>query len=425
MRGSELLEKLSLADSAYVETAAVPPRTTKKFHHRWAAAAACIALLAVAGGIWLSSAPAPTTTPGPSLDGSVVTEPEPDNQTEGPRPVWEFHYNEAQAMTDAARPYIPGYFQEPLSEAELEAVQPGMWIDWMNFTGTAGFDGEGQLQEVYLWVTTTDPDTTVTVILSPDGPASCCLLPEDAVSSYCSGVEYMVSRWESDGWVTLLAESQLHGVWLHFSVTVTADREEQARSDFEEILESFTVYTASQPDLSAITAQEIPQWQDTALTQAEALADPDFGAYFLSSPPSGFAEESIRRYQDQHTNALWGLWARGYDELRWEVRQMTEEDSARLVDVSQREQYDLSLYPIPRADSVPEQLRDIVDHPIFQAEDLTLEIVTARANTVSDAGDSDGIRMDFAVRYGEVIVEVQSKGVDVQWLYEQLIALRP
>lgn len=423
MRGSELLEKLSLADRAYVEAAAVPPRTARKSHRRWAAAAACVALLAAAGGIWLGAPASPT--PVPSLDGSVVTEPESDNQTEGPRPVWEFHYNEAEAMTDAARPYIPGYFQEPLSEAELEAVQPGMWMDWMNFTGTAGFDGQGQLQEVYLWVTTRDPDATVTVILSPDGPASCCLLPEDAVSSYCSGVEYMVSRWESDGWVTLLAESQLHGVWLHFSVTVTADREEQARSDFEEILESFTVYTASQPDLSAITAQEIPQWQDTALTQAEALADPDFGAYFLSSPLSGFAEESIRRYQDQHTNALWGLWARGYDELRWEVRQMTEEDSARLVDGSQREQYDLSLYPIPRADSVPEQLRDIVDHPIFQAEDLTLEIVTARATTVSDAGDSDGIRMDFAVRYGEVIVEVQSKGVDVQWLYEQLIALRP
>lgn len=430
MRGRELLEKLSLVDGAYVEAAAVPPHTARKPYRPWAAAAACIALLAVAGGIWLDS-PAPSTTPIPSLDGShgsVVTKPEQEDpeETDGPQPVWEFHYNEAEAMTDAARPYIPGYFQEPLSEAELEAVQPGMWLEWMDFTGTAGFDGQGQLQEVFLWVTTTDPDATVTVILSPDGPASCCLLPEDAIPSYCSGVEYMVSRWDTgDDQVTLLAESQLHDVWFHFSVTVASDREEQAQSDFEDILEAFTFYTASAPDLSAVTAQEIPQWQDTALTQTEALADPDFGAYFLSSPPSGFTEDTIRRYQNQHTNALWGLWAHGYDALRWEVRQMTPEDSGHLVDVSRREQYDLSLYPIPRADSVPEHLREIVDHPIFAAEDLTLEVLTARANTVTDAGDSDGVRMDFAVRYGDIIVEVQSKGVDVQWLYDQLMALRP
>ena len=435
MRGSELLDKLSLVDSAYVEAAAVP-RQSARPNHRWAAVAACIALLAAVGSLWLGQVPTPgQSVPPNGTEGRlppVTTQDAEDTQNEdaeGPAPQWDFYYNDMGTdymVVDAARRNIPGYFREALNQTELDAVQPGMWLEWMNFSGEAGFDGEGNLLEVILWVTTSQPNITVAVTLSTDGIVPCFLMSEDAVPSMCGDVEYRLGRRvEPSGGVSLLAESQMHGIWFTFSLHATADAEAQAQADFEDILECFTFYEQGRPNLSAVTAAEIPTWQDKNLSQTEALADPDFGAWFLPTAPSGFAEESIRRYQDQNTNALWGLWTREYDQLRWEVRYLTTEDADNLVDISEPETYDLSRYPIPRAESVPEQLRDTVARPIFNAEELTWEVLSTRADTAVDTGDSDGVRMNFGVRYGNIIVEIQSKGVDTQWIYEQLMALRP
>lgn len=85
----------------------------------------------------------------------------------------------------------------------------------------------------------------------------------------------------------------------------------------------------------------------------------------------------------------------------------------------------MSLYPIPRASSVPDDLREIVDNPIFSADELTMDAVWARAYTTGESGDSDGWRMAFSVRYGDTIVEVRTKGVDPEWLYQQLVNLIP
>ena len=70
-----------------------------------------------------------------------------------------------------------------------------------------------------------------------------------------------------------------------------------------------------------------------------------------------------------------------------------------------------------------ERLREIVDDPIFDAEELTLEAVYRRAYKVQDAGDTDGWRMRFSVKYGDVIVSVSTKGVDPEWVYQQLMNL--
>ena len=106
------------------------------------------------------------------------------------------------------------------------------------------------------------------------------------------------------------------------------------------------------------------------------------------------------------------------------VTHYTDADASRLTGINELENYDLSRYPIPRADSVPEELREIVDDPIFDAEELTLEAVYRRAYKVQDAGDTDGWRMRFSVRYGDVLISINSKGVEPEWLFDQLIRLR-
>ena len=106
------------------------------------------------------------------------------------------------------------------------------------------------------------------------------------------------------------------------------------------------------------------------------------------------------------------------------VSPYAEADAHRLTSVEDKENYDLALYPIPRADSVPDELREIVDNPIFDAEELTLEAVYRRAYKVHDAGDTDGWRMEFSVKYGDVVVTVRAKGVTPEWVYQQLMLLK-
>ena len=86
--------------------------------------------------------------------------------------------------------------------------------------------------------------------------------------------------------------------------------------------------------------------------------------------------------------------------------------------------YDLALYPIPRASSVPKELRQIVDNPIFYAEELTQDAVWARAYKTGETGDSDGWRMTFSVIYGDTVVEIRGKGVNPEWIYQQLVDLK-
>ena len=74
--------------------------------------------------------------------------------------------------------------------------------------------------------------------------------------------------------------------------------------------------------------------------------------------------------------------------------------------------YDMGLYPIPLAEPVPKELWEIVSNLIFRAEELTLNVVWKRAYQVEEAGDTSGYRMQFSVLYGDVAVEINSKGVD-------------
>ena len=79
----------------------------------------------------------------------------------------------------------------------------------------------------------------------------------------------------------------------------------------------------------------------------------------------------------------------------------------------------------PFAESVPADKRQIVDEPIFRAEELTLDAVRARTLSVADAGDSAGERMSFAVLFdGDVLVRISTKGVSHEWVFEQLSAMR-
>lgn len=136
----------------------------------------------------------------------------------------------------------------------------------------------------------------------------------------------------------------------------------------------------------AITVDEAtavtPPFSGAYLTQEQAYADADFGAY-LCEPPAGFGEREFLRVGD----VLLASFRRGYDYVDWHVSRETSDAAVA-------------------------------------AADLTPELVAERMYWANDAGDTDGARiMNFCVDYGDVVVRVTAKGVTAEWLYQQLTVL--
>lgn len=392
---------------------------------KWGAMAACFCLLIAAVAVAPNLFPGTTPVPPNNNDFPIQTDPnqsEGSEHTEGPWNPWQANFNTVTGVLDAARRYIPGYFTEELSADEIEALEPGMRIEYMQYSGFAGFDGDGNLIDVCLNVTTSIPNNDVSILISEDGITRDYVMDMvEPVISVCEKVEYKVYQWDNgNGQVTLAADAIINGYSYAFTMQTSTQNVKQAKEDFTRVLECFAYYAEGKPDLSAVVADEIPEWFDKSLSHQEALNDSDFGTFMLREVPSGFVAESIRRYKDQTADYLSGLWTSGYDELWWKVYTLGEADKDRLTSIEDTENYDLSLYPIPRASSVPEDLREIVDNPVFSADELTMDAVWARAYTTGEAGDSDGWRMAFSVRYGDTIVEVRTKGVDPEWVYHQL-----
>lgn len=166
-----------------------------------------------------------------------------------------------------------------------------------------------------------------------------------------------------------------------------------------------------------------PGFIPAKLTLSQAQGDPDFGAYVPQHMP-GFNFESAWRIVNQQRDGLRLNYVKGMRYLTLTISRKTTDDEARIVDLSKPETYDLALYPIPRAESLPNELREIVNNPVFKAEDLSLKAVKTRAYTVNDAGDDNtGYRMNFSVLYGDVVVELNVKGGQPEDIFNILRAI--
>lgn len=322
--------------------------------------------------------------------------------------------------------YIPGYFTQELSEDDVAALFGDAWpqlSEDYEVSAEAGFSGEGELQQVNVTCEGRDTGRIVSIVMAPGAVPMDVMLPKDAESTDVNGKAVMAGFWEnpSDERPTLhFATFMLAETGYYIEVAGDGTVQDEIASFVAMIIESGAA------DLNKVTPDYIPEWREDDVTLAEALNDPDFGDYVPHGAPDGFSFESGRRVLNQRQDYLRVTWSSGMKYVTWTVRRMEQRDNARIVDVTAREAYDLSLYPIPRAESVPAELRETVDNPIVRAKYLTIDFIRARSYTVDDAGDDNtGYRMRFGVVYdeGEVLVELNAKGVtpeDVLEMFEGL-----
>ena len=442
MNTRQILQALDAADEDLlqeVDRIRCTKRKRSSIGYKWLATAACLCVLCIS--VWAlansnqrdtplietqilaSSSPTPNTEPSlvPTAS-SIPTESESVLPTEEIL-LWTPHYNEAKEAIDGALRQDVCLFSAELTKEELLSFTPSKKPVWFSHEGYGIFYGNGALRHIYLVGTTSLPETPVTISIGAEEPVYCFVLPEKPQTSCYNGVEYTLTRYIApDGSVELFGEAKFNGCFYTFSLHGTQDTLAQNEEDFALILQTFAESDIGPEDLATVQPREIPEIFDSPLTYEEALNLAPYGSYFLPEVPSGFTEESIRHYQDQYNAYLSGLWTKGYNELSWRVSAFAEEDEHRLTHAEDTERYDLSLYPIPRADSVPENLREVVDNPIFYAEELSPELIWARAYKSGEQGDSNGWRMTFSVLYGDMIVTIRSKGVEPDWLYEQLVS---
>lgn len=211
-------------------------------------------------------------------------------------------------------------------------------------------------------------------------------------------------------------------VYLENGIGIAIEAEADAVITGSKVDQEKSLERYEQTDKQLITLMDTSVFElpSNDLDLTAAYADPDFGAYLPGDLPSGFAFESATRVNNQDKNSLNAIWIKGMGYIEWHVSVLDEDDKARITSVADTQNYDLSLYSIPRADSVPDELREIVNDPIFHSEELTLEAVQARAYEVSDAGDEPGYRMRFGVLHGDMLVEINVKGATPEAMFQIL-----
>lgn len=436
MNGEQLINAFSCLDDELIERSeAARPRVAWR---KWAGMAACVAILTVAilatRSMWQKPSAqqaatqfAPGYTPDPG-ETDVVTEPAEHE--------WEAGYTPKPGERDEGdtEPAVNGMSAMLPDSARLETVDVTPMIESYKTDGKACYvtpkNGEVNQSMPLRGAIEEYGDSAryrVVVDLFRD---------EQPIAADSDEAEKERERLAALGYTVAYEVGYDHGKQVSAYFTLHATRDElntlsaggygymlflygeRVQGTVESVPE--VVFNGSGTPVDSVEVAVCPPDASEVLTAAEARADTEFGAY-LCNAPAGFAEQEFCRTPEQ----LRASFRRGYEYVEWTVQAFREEDRGRLITVvEETDQYDVSLYTIPYAESVPAEMRSIFDHPIFRVEDLTLDIVKARAYRVNEAGDSNGWRCSFSVLYGDVLVEVNAKGIYPEWLYWELAALR-
>ncbi len=392
MNKEQLFESMNGIDDEILEKSEKPGTGKVRRRLLWPMAA-CLCIMLIVAAVLLSA----RLKPQDRVDGGETN---PTEDRIGEFVDWEVQYSEAGLVFRAPR-YTPYVYS--LSEKELQEFLPEKATNWMNFEGaTAYFFADKSCVCVQFTIRVTNENFGIEVCL---GDHNCSITPMPPLLSRYGNVEYAVCEYKhefddpafGDADVLLIAaEAEINGTLICVSTSTDAANEERVKRYFETVLACFASYEQGKPDISGLRADADPDWYPIKSLE-EARADEKYGKYLLD-----FSAENIQ---------LQGIyWHRSKDFS-------TGLQSVWLLD----EGADLGLI-----------CWDIVEYggnADLCAEELTLEAVEARAYyqnlvNVQDMQETQIVRMEFSVKYGDMCIYVNSTGVDPQVIYEQLMAVR-
>ena len=245
-------------------------------------------------------------------------------------------------------------------------------------------------------------------------------ITEDLQISYVHGVEVTAIMSEVYLTYAVRAEFVLGGIGYNVRYF---DYDREIAKERLTALVNRIIYGGT-PDWSVLADPIIPELRNEEMTLEQARIDPDFGAFMPVNIPQGFIFDSGRRTLNQWDNSIRANWHRfpTFDNIFWTVAEPHEFDLERIVSANDRHKFDVSLYSIPWMDSVPSEIIDYLGNPVFLAEEISLEIIQARAQWEEGRhGESAGWRIqNFSVLHGDIIIHISARGVSPEQIWAML-----
>lgn len=159
--------------------------------------------------------------------------------------------------------------------------------------------------------------------------------------------------------------------------------------------------------------ERVKEWESRAIAQSELYEEALYASYIPTSFLPGYAFESafVSKSHDSETFIL-SYTDGGYNYIRITIRPYIESDASRMTPGAAIEQYNICAYSIPLADSVPDELYETMHYPIFQAREITEDVLRLRILAVSEQGEGQTQKesMSFSLLCGDMVVEYSIKG---------------
>lgn len=326
-------------------------------------------------------------------------------------------YNETDKMVGSLLK-IPGHFWQKLSEEETHSVF-GNLADRYEVTATANFSKENKNISLFDIQATiqTENGSEINLTISKNPIYNCYVLEKDnTIKTDINGVPVIfgIYKNESSDTQTFFAEFNSDSIYYSAQMSSASKNEEY----FSLFINELTV--SKKINLDAVTPVA-PELKDEKLTLEEAYTDSVFGSYIPKSIPTEHKFESARRFINQEYNYLSVLWCYGLNDISFRVGYATDYDKKNITSAEEVKNYDLSLYPIPRGESVPEELWEIVQSPVFRAEELSEEVITKRVTEHNEDGKKVK-KINFSIIFdNDIVVTVSTADLEPKEVYEMLI----
>jgi len=339
------------------------------------------------------------------------------------------HVNLIPEPPALSRVFRDGHFWHTLTEDELQAVLPGLGFP---VHASANYNGIGTLFTVSAYETLLNGNAAMfeeffmrtTIEISPNGVPGGPLIyfAGSKQASYIQGLPVIIARSNISGANQNIAMYQatfeLDGIYYQIRLH---DNQTGSYGQYRLIKIVDTIIQNGAANLYVLANPVIPELRNNQLTLQEAKQDPVFGSFLPANVPPYLSFDYARRVISQDFNGIFAFWyiPLRSEFIRWQVGNATSHDIANVVSINEREKFDLSLYTIPFAESVPTELSQFVMNPVFLAHELTHDAIQSRAL------DSRGsIQMNFGILFGDVVVYISVTDISPDEVWELIIDIK-
>lgn len=344
---------------------------------------------------------------------------------EAPEYVYEdtgkFVYNQDFQMFLSEEP--SGSYTEKLTQEQLAYLLPKTMPEGITCEGYARFFPSGQLNYVYLLLQRPGSELELRVEMAASLPIEDYV--KDMKQTQIGDTVfvamrdfYQVAAGKRFG---LQAVARQNDVAMEFVLHGWKKQHAEGNLLFEEVLICFAEFEEGKPDLSKVLSGNERFDYNEYLTLEQALQDAEFGSVIPAGMEAEYPEYEIYRNIGETENRINSVWRNESGFINWNVRWFSEQyDEPWMISAAERDKYDRSLHPLPWPAGMTEEQMQILEDPGFLVEEVTLDVVKARAYERSYDGKTC---IAFFVKYKGMSIHISAYGAEPEYVYEQLMAV--